>query len=142
MEYAFGHETALLIGASFLCGGATGFGVGALVGLSRNLDELPLIRLNQTLNTATWHAERWAYECAMVTSLAVVTKSMADKANMNPIAAYTSAGAVVGAFGGSHWGARSALEGGVLGAAVGAAVGFFADPAAFDRVADRVKALL
>jgi hypothetical protein len=142
MEYTFGHETTLLIGASFLCGGAAGFGVGALVGLSRNLDELPLIRLNQALNTATWHAERWAYECAIVTSLAVVTKSLADKAKMNPIAGYASAGAVVGVFGGSHWGARSALRGGLLGAVVGAGVGFYADRPAFHRITDRVKALL
>jgi hypothetical protein len=51
------------------------------------------------------------------TNLAAVTKSLSDKAKMNPIATYTSAGAVVGAFDCSHWSAQTAFRGGVVGAA-------------------------
>jgi hypothetical protein len=142
MEYGFGNEMALLVGASFLCGGATGFGVGALVGLSRNLGKLPLVGLNQTLTTASCHAERWAYESAIVTSLAIATKSLANKAKLGPVATYASAGAAVGAFGGAHWSFRAALRGGLFGATVGAGVGLFARRPAFDRLGDNIMAFL
>jgi hypothetical protein len=111
------------IGAAFIGGGATGFAMGTIVGLSRNLNELPLIRLNGVLNSAAHHGSVFAYHCGMTATLIAGAHSLAQAAGAPPVAQYAAAGGAAGTFFGSRWGVKSAIKGGIAGAAIGAAVG-------------------
>jgi hypothetical protein len=111
------------IGAAFIGGGIAGFTSGTLIGLSRTLNELPLIRLNAVLNTATLHGSAVAYHCGMATSLFVGTTLVADRLRLRPPVRYATALGAVGLFCGSRWGTKTALKTGVLGAAIGASYG-------------------
>ncbi|OHS93304.1 Mitochondrial import inner membrane translocase subunit Tim17 family protein [Tritrichomonas foetus] len=111
-------------GSSFIIGYGVGAGIGALTGMAQNLNELPLIQLNQTLNTASKYGERVGYQAAMATTIYNVSKHASDKYIQNPIITTSIAGGCTGAFCGSYWGVKGAIGGGVAGSAIGALVGY------------------
>lgn len=113
------------VGLGFIGGYQAGFLAGGLVGLARNMDELPLVQLNQTLNTATSYGERVGYTAAMGVCVFEATKALArrSKVHLHPVAESAVAGSVTGAVIGASGGWKRALKGSALGGVVGAAIG-------------------
>jgi hypothetical protein len=72
------------ISAVFIGGGIAGFASGTLIGLSRTLNEFPLIRLNSVLNPATRHGSIVGYNCGMVTSLFAGSALAAERLHFRP----------------------------------------------------------
>ena len=119
MDANFGKQ----VGVAFLGGYQAGFIAGAVVGLSQNINEMPMIQLNQTLNTATTYGEHVGYTAAMGVTLFKGTKMLMKRVELNPIAESAIAGGVTGAVLGSKGGWKKAVGGGALGACVGATIG-------------------
>ena len=113
------------VGLAFIGGYGGGFAAGAIVGLARNIDELPLIRLNQTLNTANYYGERVGYTVAMGIVVFQGTKMVTEKVaqGIHPIAESALAGGVTGAVLCSKGGWKRTVQGGAVGTCVGAAIG-------------------
>ena len=111
-------------GKYFILGYAAGIGAGAITGMAENLNELPMVQLNQTLNKATRFGEYYGYHSAMTASIFHVSKSFSHKYIPNPIVTSSIAGGAAGAYCGSYWGVKGAIGGGIAGSAVGALIGY------------------
>ncbi|KAH0793420.1 Mitochondrial import inner membrane translocase subunit Tim17 family protein [Histomonas meleagridis] len=118
------EKLATSAGKSFIYGYGTGFAAGSVASLALNIDELPLVRLNQTLNNGVKYGEILGYKAAMTTTLFMTTKSLVNKKINNPIITNAIGGAASGAFLGSHWGYKGAIGGGIAGSLVGALYGY------------------
>ena len=117
------EKLATTAGKSFIYGYGTGFAVGSVASLALNIEELPLVRLNQTLNNGVKYGEIFGYKAAMSSTLFMATKSLAGKKIDNPIITNAIGGAASGAFIGSTWGYKGAIGGGIAGSLLGALYG-------------------
>lgn len=111
-------------GKYFILGYAAGIGVGGITGMAENLNELPMVQLNQTLNKATKFGEYCGYHSAMTASIYQISKGVSYKFLSDPIITTTIAGGAAGAYCGSYWGVKGAIGGGVAGSALGALIGY------------------
>lgn len=111
-------------GKYFILGYAAGIGAGAITGMAENLNELPMVQLNQTLNKATRFGEYYGYHSAMTASIYQLSKSISHKYIPNPIVTSSIAVGAAGAYCGSYWGIKGAIGGGITGSALGALIGY------------------
>ena len=112
------------MGAAFISGYAVGGAFGAIKGMADNLNELPLVQINQTLNTASDFGGKCAYTSAFSAFVFDFTKVAANSAwPQKPILSYSLAGGAAGAFCASSCG-KSKAVGGIAGATLGALYGF------------------
>lgn len=113
------------VGLGFVGGYGAGFVAGSFVGLARNIDELPMVKLNQTLNTATSYGEKTGYTAAMGVCVFEATKMMTRRSHVriHPIAESAIAGGVTGAVIAANGGWKKAMKAGAAGCVLGAAIG-------------------
>ena len=111
-------------GKSFIYGYGAGFAVGSVASLSINIDQFPLVRLNQTLNNGAKYGELFGYKAAMSSTLFLASKNIANKKIDNPIITNAIGGGVSDAFLGSTWGYKGVIGGGVAGSLLGALYGY------------------
>ena len=110
------------IGTAFLAGYGSGALCGTIVGLSRTTDELPMITLNDCLNTATKYASDFGYTFGIASGLHTLSRQITK--DLGVVQSHAIAGGVAGAAIGSNWGMKGAIRGGAAGAAIGAVYGF------------------
>lgn len=110
------------IGKSFIIGYGAGAACGAIVGFTRNHDNLPLVTLNDALNCGERYSSDFGYTFGMTAGIHTLTRQLAQK--LNPVQQHAIAGGVAGTFVGSHWGVKGAVSGCFIGAAVGAGYGY------------------
>lgn len=119
------NHASKVVGGCFITGFGAGFGLGCISGLANNIDEYPLVRLNQTLNRGQKYGEQLGYRAAMSSTLFLGSRSLVGKKIDNKIVTNAIGGGVAGAFLGSSFSAKGAIGGGIAGSFAGALYGYY-----------------
>ena len=98
------NKGSKIVGSCFITGYGVGFGIGCISGLASNIDEYPLVRLNQMLNKGQKVGEQLGYKAAMSSSLFLGSRALIGKKVDKEIIKDAVGGGIIGTFTGALYG--------------------------------------